>query len=222
MPSPHERWSLTRALTGKYCVFWIAGCLWDGGDTWRFDCIHLFKLLYIIFLAIHDFFHRYNSVWGNWHYQLTDIISYFCICLAPFEKFSSDNLGDPVISYAPGEDVAVTLTCEVPLLNLVGTWNNVTYRIEWYAEGKTLLTYERCNVGNCNGKKNNAPCPNANSIQSKLKGTLYKIGQSVSNSKSCGEFNPIIPTPAIKGPCTTYHVITCTDIRRLGLWQTEK
>ena len=91
-------------------------------------------------------------------------------------------MGDPVINYTQGEDVAVTLICQVPLLNGVEKWRNVTYKIEWYAEGKTLLTDEPCGNVPCGGENSEA-CPNIASVQSKLAGTKYKIGQSVSKIK---------------------------------------
>ena len=76
----------------------------------------------------------------------------------------------------------MTLICQVPLLNGVEKWKKVAYKIEWYAEGKTLLTYEQCGNVPC-GEENSKACPNTTSIQSKLAGNLYKIGQSVSKIK---------------------------------------
>lgn len=122
--------------------------------------------------------------------KLTQLISFLFIAFhsEPFQKFSSDNLGDPVINYTQlkgtecEDAVAVTLTCQVPLLNGIGALDNVTYKIEWYAEGKTLRIYERCGNVPCGGKNNN-PCPNATSIQSKLPGCYYNISQSVSKIK---------------------------------------
>ena len=76
----------------------------------------------------------------------------------------------------------MTLICEVPLLNEIGKRKNVKYRIKWSAGGKTLKTEEKCSPAP--GGENAAPCPDANSVTSRLPGDLYKIGQSVSKVKT--------------------------------------
>ena len=76
----------------------------------------------------------------------------------------------------------MTLICEVPLLNGVQNWKNVTYRIEWFADGNSSKTEKMCST--VPGGENAAPCPNAASVTSRLPGKLYKIGQWVSKVKT--------------------------------------
>jgi len=56
-------------------------------------------------------------------------------------------------------------------------WKNITYKVEWFAEGKTLKSEEICG-GLPLGQENSNACPNKN-LDSLLPGRLYKIGQSV-------------------------------------------
>lgn len=69
------------------------------------------------------------------------------------------------------------LSCKGALLNGIGQWKNVTYLIEWVAEGKTLKNETICDVQL--GKTHKDPCPNEAQIISKLHGLQYKIGQWV-------------------------------------------
>ena len=82
----------------------------------------------------------------------------------------------------------MTLVCKVPILNGVEKWKNVTYRIEWFAEGKTLKSETSCG-GLAPGGINDDPCPNVE-LKSLLPGNLYNIGQSVSFTKSLKEQYP--------------------------------
>lgn len=98
-----------------------------------------------------------------------------------------DNLGLPEVTHAPhllGEgavvpmnEVPVDLICKGALLNGIGQWKNVTYLIEWVADGKPLKTEKKCDVRP--GKTHKDPCPNKAQIDSKLDGLKYKIGQWV-------------------------------------------
>lgn len=106
----------------------------------------------------------------------------------PPKEFSSDNLGDPVITYSqPDEDAKVKLICEVPLLNRIGYSGDVTYEIEWFADGKSIKKEKRCSKdcstcrsdSDCKLNKTDSPsCPGADYIKRGL--TQYKVGQWVS------------------------------------------
>ncbi|XP_068693084.1 von Willebrand factor D and EGF domain-containing protein-like isoform X2 [Montipora foliosa] len=101
-------------------------------------------------------------------------------CYDPPATFSNDNLGFPEINYvAKEEHVSVTLVCKVAILNGIEKWKNVTYSIEWFAEGKTLKNETICG-GLLPGKVNKKPCPDANLTSSRLPGENYTIGQSIS------------------------------------------
>ena len=79
-------------------------------------------------------------------------------------------------------DASVTLICDVPLLNGIEKRKDVAYKIEWFAEeGESLKTEERCRPAP--GRENAGPCPNTNSLNSRLPGNEYKIGQRVSKVK---------------------------------------
>ena len=69
----------------------------------------------------------------------------------------------------------VTLLCEVNIFNDVEKWKNVTYRIDWFAEGKSLKSEEIC-LGN------GEPCQSvANAkVHSTLEDSSYRVGQWVS------------------------------------------
>ena len=73
----------------------------------------------------------------------------------------------------------MTLICKVPILNGIEKWKNVTYRIQWFAEGQILLSDTICGPIPA-GQENTGPCPKKD-LESKLSGDLYKIGQSVHN-----------------------------------------
>ena len=72
----------------------------------------------------------------------------------------------------------MTLICEVDIRNGIEKWKNVTYRIEWFAEGTSLKSETKCD-GVPVGGSNTKACPNGK-LTSTLPGNLYKIGQSVS------------------------------------------
>ena len=71
--------------------------------------------------------------------------------------------------------------CKVNVLDGIANWKNVTYRIEWFAEGKSLKTETICG-GLPPGGENTDPCPNG-PVVSKLSGSgpdpHYKIGNWV-------------------------------------------
>lgn len=97
------------------------------------------------------------------------------------QEFSSDDLDDPEIAVADGEEIAVTLVCKVNILNGIANWKNVTYRIEWFAEGNLLKTETFC--GNIPiGGQNPSPCPDATLI-SQLSGEDYTVGSWVRSFK---------------------------------------
>ncbi|XP_068720616.1 von Willebrand factor D and EGF domain-containing protein-like [Montipora capricornis] len=101
-------------------------------------------------------------------------------CYDPPATFSNDNLGFPEITYVEKEEhVSVTLVCKVAILNGIEKWKNVSYSIEWFAEGKTLKNETICG-GLLPGKENEKSCPDANLISLSLPGESYTIGQSIS------------------------------------------
>ncbi|XP_067042015.1 von Willebrand factor D and EGF domain-containing protein-like [Acropora muricata] len=109
-------------------------------------------------------------------------------CFDPPAPFSSSNLGLPEISYIklPSDYVgtelraaSVILFCKVNLLNGIKDWRNVTYLIEWVAEGRTLKNETMCEVKP--GQTNKFPCPGRRQhLISRLQGDKYTIGQSIS------------------------------------------
>lgn len=71
------------------------------------------------------------------------------------------------------------MLCSVKVLNGIENWRNVSYKIEWSAEGKSLSKEEICG-GLPNGTENAKPCPDApGEVVSRLPATKYKIGQWV-------------------------------------------
>lgn len=110
---------------------------------------------------------------------------YFPLTLDLPQEFSNENLGDPEISFKPDEEeVEVTLLCRVKVLNGIENWTNVSYRIEWFAEGESLhyesLDEDEICGGLPNGAVNGQPCPGkAGELVSRLSGKKYKIGQWV-------------------------------------------
>lgn len=71
----------------------------------------------------------------------------------------------------------VTLICKVDILNGIDMWQNVTYKIEWFADG-TFLQQEIICGGLPYGGVNANPCPGGRLI-SQLSGKKYKIGHRV-------------------------------------------
>lgn len=69
------------------------------------------------------------------------------------------------------------MRCKVNILNGIEMWKNVTYKIDWFAEGKLLYSESRCD-GLPVGAIHNNPCPGGE-IESKLTGEKYKLGQWV-------------------------------------------
>ena len=124
-------------------------------------------------LACSILFHHSNS------------FSLYCICLDVPQEFSSENLGNPEISFIKDEEqVDVTLLCTVKVLNGIENWRNVSYKIEWFSEGESLqsesLDEEEICGGLLDGAINAVPCPGEpGELVSRLSGTKYKIGQWV-------------------------------------------
>ncbi len=100
----------------------------------------------------------------------------------PPREFSRDDLGDPTITFLEETDVAVSLLCKVNILNGVEKWKNVSYRIEWFAEGKSLKSEDICG-GLLPGEVNDKSCPDGE-LHSTLEPTLYKIGQWVRSTEN--------------------------------------
>ena len=105
----------------------------------------------------------------------------------PPAQFSSGNLGLPKITYVKlpddnvGTDVkaaSVILLCKVAILNGIEKWRNVSYLIEWVAEGTTLKNETMCEVKP--GQTNKYPCPgHRRDLISRLPSEKYTVGQSV-------------------------------------------
>lgn len=98
------------------------------------------------------------------------------------KEFSSDNIKNPEIIVQEGENVSVTLLCKANILNGIASWKNVTYKIEWFAEGNSLQVEKICG-GIPPGSSNDDACPNG-PLVSKLSGSKYKIGNWVSRNNS--------------------------------------
>lgn len=74
------------------------------------------------------------------------------------------------------------LVCKVPL-NRTGNWTNVAYKVEWFADGKSIKREERCGKVPAGGE-NTKPCPGSTVIAFFLYGrTEYKVGQWVSETE---------------------------------------
>jgi len=122
-------------------------------------------------------------------------------CTEPPQVFDNKYLGNPVIGYKENEDqtvldsdsTAVSLLCKVQLLHGVETWDNVTYKIEWFSEGKRLQEPTlRCQVAN--GVRNHdAACPDENILVSQLvPGVSYKPGMWISCNVSAKFTNSLL------------------------------
>lgn len=112
---------------------------------------------------------------------LSLFISFYFIFLLfwldPNEEFSSDNLADPTITFVGNGTVDVSLLCKSSILNKTEKRKDVTYRIEWLADGKSVK-----NDSKCDGPLGEKPCQSVwnATIQSILEPSKYKIGQRVS------------------------------------------
>ncbi|XP_068690657.1 uncharacterized protein [Montipora foliosa] len=85
-------------------------------------------------------------------------------------RFNENYLAEPNISFIEGNKVAVSLLCRVDLRNGIGNWDNVTYKFEWFSEGKRLQDPTL----KCSGQNRNDPCPGENFLTSELSGINYK------------------------------------------------
>ena len=72
----------------------------------------------------------------------------------------------------------MTLVCKVALLNGIEKWKNVSYLIEWVAEGRLLKSEKICDIRRGNVHTNPCP-PNQTQIVSQLPGLAYTIGLAV-------------------------------------------
>ena len=95
----------------------------------------------------------------------------------PPKEFSSDYIGDPRITYITDKSPFLPLICKAPLFHGIGMWANVTYLVEWFANGASLWHEERCPGGG-------AACPRVDYIDFRLEGDKYKLGQTVSKQVS--------------------------------------
>ena len=75
----------------------------------------------------------------------------------------------------------MSLVCEASILKGIEKWLNVTYRIEWFAEGKSLKSEVVCG-GLRPGTQHPASCQSVDNakLHSTLEPYKYKIGQWVS------------------------------------------
>lgn len=108
----------------------------------------------------------------------------FRFFLDPPQEFSSENLGYPSISFMNETGVEVTLLCKVKVLNGIQNWENVSYKVQWFAEGNSLqadlLDEDEICGGLPAGGTNAISCPGGpGELVSKLSGNKYKIGQWV-------------------------------------------
>lgn len=104
-------------------------------------------------------------------------------CYVAPQKISSIYLGRPEIKVKDSQEEAVSLLCVVPIDKTIRAWKNVTYQIEWYADGKkTAFTEEPFCKPATGQRENNKPCPNEREIRSLLKGSgfYYEPGQWIS------------------------------------------
>lgn len=93
----------------------------------------------------------------------------------PPKEFPSDYIGDPNITYiVVPESPYVPLICKAPLFHGIGTWANVTYLVQWFANGVPSTRGMRC------PNDAEASCPEVDYIEFKLFEEEYKIGQTVS------------------------------------------
>ena len=94
----------------------------------------------------------------------------------PPKEFASHYIGDPSITYVDDKSFKVPLICQARLFPGIGTWANVTYQVQWFANGAPLCPNEKCSGGDS--------CSREDHIKFKLKGDKYKIGQTVSKQVS--------------------------------------
>ena len=94
-------------------------------------------------------------------------------------KFPSLYLGYPNISVkAEGaKQQPVPLLCIVPIHEKVRQWQNVTYEIEWYADGKSTFTAKPICKPAIGQNESSSPCPGDKEIRSVLH--YYAAGQRV-------------------------------------------
>ena len=92
----------------------------------------------------------------------------------PPREFPSDYIGDPSITYFDDGGLHVPLICKVSLFHGIEKAMNVTYMVQWFANGVLIKHGEKCS-----GVK--SPCPSVDYLAFRLKGKEYKIGQMVSH-----------------------------------------
>ena len=92
----------------------------------------------------------------------------------PPKEFPSDYIGDPNITYVDDDPLEVPLICKAQLFHGIGTWANVTYLVQWFANGAPSKREIRCPDGG------EGSCPVVAYLEFKLFEEEYKIGQTVS------------------------------------------
>lgn len=100
---------------------------------------------------------------------------------------SSTYLGRPTIGYVDAGTTAtdtdeVKLYCQVSLLKGIELWRNVTYRIQWYSEGKLIDAAAPFCLPKSGQLENDKPCPGSGrrkEIRSQL--SNFEPGQRVSH-----------------------------------------
>ncbi|PFX12492.1 von Willebrand factor D and EGF domain-containing protein [Stylophora pistillata] len=147
----------------------------------------------------------------------------FATCSAGPQKLSSIYLGHPEIKVKDSEEEKVSLLCVVPIDKTIRTWTNVTYEIEWYADGKKTDFTEKPFCVPAKGKKEySKPCPDKETIHSVLSSNHYEPGQWVTPStliiSECKEpfyqeltLTPMIPVYVVQKDQPIHKCLSVTD-----------
>ena len=93
-------------------------------------------------------------------------------------------MGPPVVTFKQPKDEdsdAIDLLCIVSIDAKIRKWKNVTYQIDWYADGKHVKQEKPFCLSRKGKKENDNPCPNQKDIRSILSGGdgFYEPGQLV-------------------------------------------
>ena len=101
--------------------------------------------------------------------------------------FDSNNLKRPVVNYDKEEaGDKVTLICKIEMENKnISTWTNVTYEIQWFANGVAVGKKElRCEPTDVAKSESDFPCPGRNGFRGDneigLSQDKYALGDFVS------------------------------------------
>ncbi|PFX16668.1 Fibropellin-1 [Stylophora pistillata] len=105
-------------------------------------------------------------------------------CSATPVKFPGNTyLGRPNISYVDMADPdtdRVKLYCEVPLLKGIELWKNVTYRIQWYSEGKLIEAAAPFCLPRSGQLENDESCPGSGRKEIRSQLSNFEPGQRIS------------------------------------------